>query len=63
MQEKVIVKAFISGKLKYESHFEDYDLAFKYANKKVILGCKCLLLRQIDNKEWVKIWLNPSSSL
>ena len=62
-EEKVIVKLFKNKKLVGQSRTDNYDVACKYAFKKIQEGYSCLLLRQIDDKEWFKIWFNPSDVL
>lgn len=63
LNESIKVKLFKNGKQLVESNFSIYSRALTYAMKEVEKGYSCLILRLVNNKSWVKLWLNPSETM
>ncbi len=61
--EDIVIKVFNGKTLLSEHKYQDYDKALMFARNKVLLGYKCLILRNIDDKPWLKTWLYPSETI
>ena len=63
MEEKIKVKLILRQKQVLEKEYMNYDNALDFVKKKTNEGYTCLVLRQVENKNWVKIWFYPPESL
>ena len=62
-KEKTIIKLLRANKLIGQSEFGDYQKALDYASAKCSEGFTCLILRLINEREWVKFYLSPPQNL
>lgn len=62
-KEKTIIKLLRNNKKVGESAYTNYDIAMKYAKKKSEEGFTCLILRLVDEKEWVKFMMYPPETI
>ena len=62
-KEKTIVKLLKANKVIGQSTFLHYMKALDYAKVKCGEGYKCMVLRLVNDKEWVKFYLTPAESL
>ena len=60
-KEKIVVKVYLNRKFITSENFINYTKALDYAKKRSWLGFDCLLLRLVDNKEWVRLWVNSQT--
>lgn len=63
MKEKTIIKLLKNGKVVGQSTNTNYEISLKYAKKKCEEGYTCIILRLVDEKEWVKFVMNPPETL
>ena len=63
MKEKTIVKLLINKKVQGQAEFTDYQKALTYAKNKSYEGYTCMILRYSNEKEWVKLYLNPPETM
>ena len=59
MEEKTIVKVFNNNKLIIQKTYTNYDKALDYALSSTKVGYSCLILRQVEEKDWVRLMLYP----
>ena len=63
MKEKTIIKLLNNNKLVGQATHTNYEIALKYTKKKCEEGYTCLILRLVDEKEWVKFKMLPPENL
>lgn len=63
MTEETIVKIMLNRVVKGQSKFTNYTTALNYAKRKAEEGYTCLILRLVNGKEWVKLYMDPPEYL
>lgn len=62
-EEKNIIKLIKNGNVVGQATFTKYEVGLKYAVKKCEEGYTCLILRMVNDKEWVKLTMYPPENL